>query len=91
VLRTGRKVWPGIRPEARRRRTGSATMGNETELDVVARHVREDAARIARLNGIIAKLRAAGLPTKDSEKLLATSEAALKQHAAHLVRLTRGR
>lgn len=64
--------------------------GQETELEMIRRHVRQGAAHVAQQRGIVARLRASGQPTEAALQLLATFEATQQQHKAHLARLEGG-
>jgi len=59
----------------------------ETELDMVRRHVREGVKHIARQRALIARLKINDLPTDDAEALLVSFEETQRQHEAHLVRI----
>lgn len=61
--------------------------GGKTELEMVRRHVRQGAARVARQFRLVAKLRADGRPTEVAEQLLASFEEVQRQHETHLARL----
>ena len=57
---------------------------SESELDMVRRHVREGAARIARQCELIAFLKTSGGSTEKAETILFTFENIQDQHLAHL-------
>jgi len=59
----------------------------ETELEMVRRHVREGGEHLANQRALIARLRAAHLPTEEAEGLLDTFEELQRQHRAHLARI----
>lgn len=61
---------------------------NETEIEMVRRHVEEGAKHIARQRLLVARLRQEGLPTQEAANLLATFEAIQRQHEDHLARAT---
>ena len=61
--------------------------GDETELRMVERHVREGRAHVERQRAIVARLRAGGQPWEVAEQLLAEFETIQGQHEAHLERL----
>ncbi|TNC08780.1 hypothetical protein FF100_28500 [Methylobacterium terricola] len=59
----------------------------ETELDMVRRHVKNGAQRIAKQRDLITRLRRKSLPTDEAEALLATFENLQRQHQDHLARI----
>lgn len=59
----------------------------ETELEMVRRHVREGERHLAGQRALIARLRASDLPTEEAEALLDTFEDLQRQHEAHLARV----
>ena len=61
--------------------------GQETDLEMVRRHVRQGEVHVARQHEMVAKLRANGWLTEAALRLLATLEATQQQHKAHLARL----
>jgi len=61
---------------------------NETELQMVMRHVRGGAAILARQTALITRLAALRLPTKDAEDLLVLLESVQSRHILHLTRLS---
>ena len=61
--------------------------GEETELEMVRRHVRQGAISVTRQSQLVAKLRANGQPTEVAEQLLAIFEESQWHHQAHLARL----
>ena len=60
---------------------------DETELEMVQRHVREGEAHVARQREIVVELRERGDPTEMALALLAEFEDLLHQHKAHLIRI----
>ena len=60
---------------------------NETELQMVMRHVRDGAAIIARQTALIKRLAALGLPTDEAEELLVLLKRIQSEHILHLKRL----
>ncbi len=60
---------------------------NETELEMVQRHVREGEIHIKRQHEIIARLKAGDHSTDEAEMLLAQFEDLQRQHKAHLARI----
>ena len=58
----------------------------ETELEMVQRHVREGEGHLANQRALIARLRTSHLPTEVAEALLATFEDVQREHKAHLTR-----
>ena len=60
---------------------------NETELQMVMRHVRDGAAIVARQTALIKRLAALGLPTDEAEDLLILLERLEAEHILHLKRL----
>lgn len=61
----------------------------ETEIEIVCRHVREGAERIAKQRALVARLKAQELPAEEAEALLASFEDLQRQHEAHLARAAR--
>lgn len=59
----------------------------ETELEMVRRHVREGEEHLAGRRALVAHLKASNLPTGEAEALLNTFEDSQRQHEAHLARL----
>ncbi|RUV93627.1 MAG: hypothetical protein EOQ55_13335 [Mesorhizobium sp.] len=57
---------------------------NETELEMVERHVRLGREHIARQNQIIVHFKDKGYPSEDAEDMLATLLGLQRQHEAHL-------
>ncbi len=62
---------------------------DETELQMVMRHVRDGAAILARQTVLIKRLAALRLPTRDAEDLLVLLERVQSAHILHLQRLGR--
>ena len=60
---------------------------DETELEMVQRHVREGEAHVERQREIVVELREQGHPTDMAVTLLAEFEDLLRQHKAHLIRI----
>ncbi|MCJ2090791.1 hypothetical protein MKK88_33130 [Methylobacterium sp. E-005] len=60
---------------------------NETELEMVRRHIREGAGQLASQRFLIARMRMNGILTEEAERLLLAFEDTLKQHDAHLPRI----
>lgn len=60
---------------------------NETELEMVRRHIQAGADHVAEQRSLIARLGVAGLPTDRAERLLANFEDLQAQHEDHLVRI----
>jgi hypothetical protein len=58
---------------------------DETELEMVRRHVREGEEHLAKQRALIARLKTSHRPTEDAEALLDTFEDLQRQHKAHLV------
>jgi hypothetical protein len=65
----------------------SPVSGEETELEMTQRHVRQGADHVAGQRALIARLRADGLPTEEAEALLVTFKDPQAQHEAHLSRI----
>jgi ribosomal 50S subunit-associated protein YjgA (DUF615 family) len=65
----------------------SLASANETELEMVRRHIREGAGQLASQRFLIARMRMNGIPTEEAEALLATFEDSHRQHEAHLARI----
>ncbi len=59
----------------------------ETDLEMVRRHVRQGEGHLASQRAIIARLKASHLPTDEAEALLDTFEDVQRLHKAHLTRL----
>lgn len=59
----------------------------ETDLEMVQRHVRAGERHLANQRALIARLKASELPTGEAEALLDTFEDMQGQHKAHLARL----
>lgn len=57
----------------------------ETELEMVRRHVREGEEHLASQRAVIERLKASNLPPEEAEALLDTFEELQRQHEAHLV------
>jgi hypothetical protein len=65
-----------------------AWMGTEeSELEMVRRHVREGAEHVANQRALLGRLKEHDLPTEEAEVLLATFEDLQRQHEAHLARV----
>ncbi len=62
-------------------------MSNETETEMVHRHIRQGEGHLADQRAVIDRLTLTNLPTKEAEALLATFESVQRQHEAHLKRL----
>jgi len=62
-------------------------MNRETELEMVARHVRVGERHVVRQREIIAELAARGVSTEQASDLLMQFEDTLRQHRRHLARL----
>lgn len=60
---------------------------DETELEMVQRHVREGEGHLAGQRACIARLKASDLPTKQAEALLCTFQDLQRQHVAHLAHI----
>lgn len=60
---------------------------DESELEMVRRHVCQGADHVARQRAIVARFRAAGVSTDEAEALLALFLHTQKQHEAHLARI----
>lgn len=54
--------------------------GDETELDMLRRHVRDGAGQVANQRTLVARLKSDGLPAEEAEALLATFEDVQRQH-----------
>jgi ribosomal protein S5 len=63
-------------------------ISDETELDMVRRHVRRGVIQVARQHEIIAKLRGANHPTQLAEAVLLAFQSVQVEHEAHLARIT---
>ena len=59
---------------------------DESELEMVRRHVREGAGHVAAQRALVIRLGEHGLPTAEAEALLATFEDSQAQHEAHLAK-----
>ena len=59
----------------------------ESELEMVRRHVREGEKHLAGQRALIARLKASDLPTEGADALLDTFEVSQRQHEAHLKRV----
>jgi hypothetical protein len=59
----------------------------ETELEMVQRHVRQGEGHLASQKAVIEHLKASHLPTEEAEALLATFEDLQRQHEAHFARI----
>ena len=59
----------------------------ETEIEMVRRHIRDGAIHIARQHQLIALMRVQGLSTVLAEELLAHFEQVMVLHEEHLARL----
>lgn len=62
-------------------------MKNETELEMVQRHVREGEIHVKRQREIIIEIQERGGPTEVALKLLDNFEGLQREHNAHLARL----
>ena len=65
----------------------SPASADETELEMVRRHIREGAGQLASQRFLIARMRMNGIPTDEAEALLATFEDTHRQHEAHRARI----
>ncbi|QGY05916.1 hypothetical protein MMSR116_31505 [Methylobacterium mesophilicum SR1.6/6] len=65
----------------------SSAIAQETELEMVRRHIREGAGHLARQRFLIARMRMDGISTEEAETLLATLEDNHRQHEAQLARI----
>lgn len=65
----------------------SPASADETEFEMVRRHIREGAGHLAGQRMLIARMRMSGIPTEEAETLLATFEDSQRQHEAHLARI----
>ena len=66
----------------------SCLMGaDETELEMVRRHIREGERHLTGQRALIARLKDSNLPTKEAEALLGSFEDLQRQHEAHLARV----
>ncbi|MBB2960949.1 hypothetical protein [Methylobacterium sp. R2-1] len=63
---------------------------DETDLEMVHRHVREGEEHLAKQRALIARLKLSELPTEEAEALLHTFEDLQGQHKAHLARIEGG-
>jgi hypothetical protein len=59
----------------------------ETELEMVRRHVRQGADHVAHQRTLLARLTAEDLPSEEAVALLANFEDLQEQHEAHLARV----
>lgn len=59
----------------------------ETELEMVQRHVREGEGLVTRQRALIARLGASGLPTGEADRLLDEFEEMQRLHEDHLARI----
>ncbi|RYB01311.1 hypothetical protein D3272_26820 [Lichenibacterium ramalinae] len=59
----------------------------ETELEMVQRHVRQGERTLANQRALIARLGTLGRPTEEAEILLASFEDAQRMHEDHLARI----
>lgn len=59
---------------------------DETDLQMVRRHVRQRAGHVANQRALIAGLKERALPTGEAEVLLASFEDLQNEHEAHLAR-----
>ena len=59
---------------------------DESDLEMVRRHVREGAGRVANQRALIVRLKECALPTEEAETLLDIFEYCQRQHEAHLAR-----
>ena len=59
----------------------------ETELEMVQRHVREGTRLVARQRALVAHLLAAGRPTGEAGRLLDNFEDVQRMHEDHLARV----
>ena len=59
----------------------------ETELEMVQRHVWKGERHLAAQRALIARLTTSGLPIEEAEVLLATFQDTQRQHKAHLARI----
>ncbi len=60
----------------------------ETELEMVQRHVREGKEIVARQRALVARLGAAGRPTGEAERLLNNLQDVQRLHEDHLARIS---
>ncbi len=65
----------------------SLTSVEETEFEMVRRHIREGAGHLASQRFLIARMRMSGIPTEEAETILATFEDNQRQHEAHLAQI----
>ena len=65
----------------------AAMRENETEREMVERHVKGGAANIIKQRELIARLQRKSLSTAEAEALLATFEAVQNEHEDHLMRI----
>lgn len=63
------------------------TSADETELEMVRRHISQGEGHLAGQRALIARIEASGLPTEEAEALLVTFEATQEQHGTHLARI----
>ena len=59
---------------------------DETELEMVRRHVEEGVGHVARQRALITRLGEYNLPTQEAEALLVTFDDIQRQHEDHLAR-----
>lgn len=59
----------------------------ETTLEMVRRHVREGATRVAQQSELVAELHNNGRPTEEAEQLLRLFQQVQGEHERHLARL----
>ena len=65
----------------------SLASANETEFEMVRRHIREGAGQLASQRFLRARMRMNGIPTEEAEALLATFEDTHRRHEAHRARI----
>ena len=59
----------------------------ETDLEMVQRHVREGEGHLANQRALIARLKTSGLPTDEAEAVLDVFKEVQRHHEAHCRRL----
>ena len=59
----------------------------ETEMEMIRRHVRQGIGHVLQQRERVAKLHASGQSTEVASQILATFETTQRQHEAHLARL----